>query len=124
MNPPNNNKETRYGVPASYQVLYNRNYVLGYSYYFRQAKWALEVIDSSKSETTRANNFRPDYRIPERFRADLADYSSTGFDRGHLVSGLFLGAFFPEFIMKYFWLILAVFCVLAIRYSYLLFIKK
>ena len=86
MNPPNNNKERRYGVPASYQVLYNRNYVLGYSYYFRQAKWALEVIDSSKSETTRANNFRPDYRIPERFRADLADYSSTGFDRGHLVS--------------------------------------
>ena len=46
----------------------------------------MEVIDSSKSETTRANNFRPDYRIPERFRADLADYSSTGFDRGHLVS--------------------------------------
>jgi len=41
-----------------------------------------------------------------------------------MIPGLFLGAFFSEFIMKYFWLILAVFCVLAIRYSYLLFIKK
>ena len=80
------NKETRYGVPAADQVLYNRNYVLGYSYYFRQAKWALEIVDSTKSETVRADNFRPDYRIPERFRADLADYSSSGYDRGHLVS--------------------------------------
>ena len=44
------------------------------------------MVDSTKSETVRADNFRPDYRIPERFRADLADYSSTGYDRGHLVS--------------------------------------
>lgn len=86
MNTPTQNKETRYGVPAADQVLYNRNYAIGYSYYFRQAKWALEIVDSTKSDTTRLDNFRPDYRIPERFRADLADYSSTGFDRGHLVS--------------------------------------
>ena len=41
------------------KILYNRNYVLGYSYYFRQAKWALEIVDSRKSETERADNFRP-----------------------------------------------------------------
>ncbi|MFT4996609.1 MAG: endonuclease G, partial [Flavobacteriales bacterium] len=33
-------KESRYGLPAADQILFNRHYVLGYSYYFRQAKWA------------------------------------------------------------------------------------
>ena len=79
-------RETRYGVPAADQILINRNYVIGYSYYFRQAKWALEIINPKKDGITRKDNFRPDYRIPERFRADLADYESSGFDRGHLVS--------------------------------------
>jgi len=79
-------KETRYGVPAADQILYNRHYVLGYSYYFRQAKWALEIIDPNKTMVTRADNFRPDYRIPERFRADLDVYEQSGYDRGHLVS--------------------------------------
>ena len=34
--------ETKYGVPAADKVLFNRNYIIGYSYYFRQAKWALD----------------------------------------------------------------------------------
>ncbi len=38
-------RETRYGLPTADQILYNRFYVLGYSYYFRQAKWALEIVD-------------------------------------------------------------------------------
>ena len=81
----NSNRETRYGVPAADQILFNRHYVLGYSYYFRQAKWALEIVDPDKSDRKRSDNFRPDYRVPEKFRADLADYEGTGFDRGHLV---------------------------------------
>jgi endonuclease G len=60
--------------------------VLGYSYYFRQAKWALEIVDPDKSDVERADNFRPDYRVPEMFRADLADYKGSGYDRGHLVA--------------------------------------
>lgn len=79
-------RETRYGVPAADQILYNRHYVLGYSYYFRQAKWALELIDPDKTTIVRADNFRPDYRIPEVFRADLDVYKKSGYDRGHLVS--------------------------------------
>jgi endonuclease G, mitochondrial len=78
--------ETRYGMPAADQVLFNRHYVLGYSYYFRQAKWALEIIDSGKTDIERIENFRPDYRIPECFRADLADYADSGYDRGHLIA--------------------------------------
>jgi len=79
-------KEARYGMPAADQVLFNRHYVLGYSYYFRQAKWALEIIDPGKVDIDRIDNFRPDYRIPERFRADLVDYRGSGYDRGHLVA--------------------------------------
>ena len=83
---PSLRKETRYGVPAADKILFNRHYVLGYSYYFRQAKWALEIIDSGMSDVDRANNFRPDYRIAEMFRADLVDYEHSGYDRGHLVA--------------------------------------
>ncbi|KGL63793.1 DNA/RNA non-specific endonuclease [Polaribacter sp. Hel1_85] len=86
INQSNLKRETRYGIPAADQILFNRHYVLGYSYYFRQAKWALEIVDKDRTDVERLDNFRPDYRIPERFRADLADYTNSGFDRGHLVS--------------------------------------
>lgn len=79
-------RETRYGMPAADQILVNRHYVLGYSYYFRQAKWALEIVDSGKIDIDRVDNFRPDYRIPDAFRADLADYQGSGYDRGHLIA--------------------------------------
>ncbi len=78
--------EARYGMPAADQIVINRYYTIGYAYYFRQAKWALEVVDPSKSDVDRADTFRPDYRIPQMFRADLADYEGSGYDRGHLVS--------------------------------------
>ncbi len=83
---PNIKRETRYGVPAADQVIYNRHYVLGYSYYFRQAKWALEIVDKDKTAVFRTDNFRPDYRVPDKFRAELKVYENSGFDRGHLVS--------------------------------------
>ena len=81
--------EIRYGCPAADQILFNRFYVVGYSYYFRQAKWALEIVDPDKKdleEVERLNNFRPDFRIPKNFRADLSDYRRSGYDRGHLVA--------------------------------------
>lgn len=85
-NLPSLRSETRYGMPAADQILFNRYYVLGYSYHFRQAKWALEIVDPDLTDVERADNFRPDYRIPEMFRADLADYAGSGYDRGHLVA--------------------------------------
>lgn len=86
---PSLKPETRYGMPAADQVLFNRHYVIGYSYYFRQAKWALEIIDPDKEDITtvdRMNNFRSDYRIPKMFRADRQDFVGSGHDRGHLVA--------------------------------------
>jgi endonuclease G len=35
---------------------------------------------------SRLNNFREDLRVPEMFRATLADYTASGYDRGHLIS--------------------------------------
>lgn len=86
MNLPSMRRETRYGMPAADKILFNRHYVLGYSYYFRQAKWALEIIGNTRKEVVRPDNFRPDYRIPEMFRVDLQDYAKSGLDRGHLVA--------------------------------------
>jgi len=83
---PSLRHETRYGMPAADQILFNRHYVLGYSYYFRQAKWALELINPVNPDVKRIDNFRPDYRIPEMFRANLEDFENSGFDRGHLVA--------------------------------------
>ena len=83
---PSLRRETRYGMPAADQVMFNRHYVLGYSYYFRQAKWALEIVSPDNPAVGRADNFRPDYRVPEMFRADLADYLRSGYNRGHLVA--------------------------------------
>ena len=86
MDIPSLRREIRYGMPEADQVIFNRHYVVGYSYYFRQAKWALEIIDPDYAELERANNFRADYRVPEMFRADLPDYRGSGYDRGHLVA--------------------------------------
>ncbi|MFT5386161.1 MAG: endonuclease G [Saprospiraceae bacterium] len=86
MNQPNLKRETRYGLPAADQILYNRHYVLGYSYYFRQAKWALEIVDTESKDVEREDNFRSDYRVPEKFRADKDVYEYSGLDRGHLVA--------------------------------------
>jgi len=86
---PSLKRETRYGMPTADQILFNRHYVVGYSYYFRQAKWALEIVDPNKEDVTtveRMDNFRSDYRIPKMFRADKQDYRGSGHDRGHLVA--------------------------------------
>ena len=88
MDMPSLRRETRYGMPTADQIMFNRHYVLGYSYYFRQAKWALEIVDPDNPGLERVDNFRSDYRIPEMFRADLVDYKNSGYDRGHLVASV------------------------------------
>ena len=42
---PSLRPETRYGMPPADRFLFNRQYVVGYSYLFRQPRWALELID-------------------------------------------------------------------------------
>jgi endonuclease G, mitochondrial len=88
---PSLRPETRYGIPAADHLLFNRQYIVGYSYLFRQPRWALELIDPQTqrmddAELQRLDNFREDLRVPEKFRATLDDYRGSGFDRGHLIS--------------------------------------
>lgn len=86
-------RELRYGAPVSDQILTGRHFTIGYSWYFRQAKWVLEIInplerllDVEYADGDRLDNFRADQRIPWRFRASLGAYKGSGYDRGHLVA--------------------------------------
>ena len=85
---PSLRPETRYGIPTADQMLFNREYIVGYSYLFRQARWAMEVIDPNNKAVTvdRKDVFRADLRIPSQFRAELSDYVRSNHDRGHLIS--------------------------------------
>lgn len=87
-------RELRYGAPVCDQILTGRYFTIGYSWYFRQAKWTLEIVNRGGKEfaataftkAKRMNNFRADVRIPHRFRSSLSAYRGSGYDRGHLVS--------------------------------------
>jgi endonuclease G len=81
--------ELRYGAPVCDEILTGRHFSIGYSWYFRQAKWTLEIINRNEhllTESERLDNFRADIRIPHRFRAGLNAYKNSGYDRGHLVA--------------------------------------
>lgn len=81
--------ELRYGAPPCDEILTGRFFTIGYSWYFRQAKWTLKIInrnDHLLTEVERKDHFRADTRVPKRFRAGLGAYKRSGFDRGHLVA--------------------------------------
>ena len=74
-------RELRYGAPVCDQILTGRYFTVGYSWYFRQAKWVLEVVnpnDHLMVDTERKNKFRADLRIPHRFRAGLGHFKGSG----------------------------------------------
>ncbi|MBM4012332.1 MAG: DNA/RNA endonuclease G [Planctomycetes bacterium] len=82
-------RELRYGAPVCDEMLIGRYFTIGYSWYFRQAKWVLEIVNPNDRfgwETDRADCFRADIRIPRRFRAGLNAYKGSGYDRGHLAA--------------------------------------
>lgn len=87
-------REMRYGAPVCDQVLTGRYFTIGYSWYFRQPKWTLEIVrrggkefaPDAFSKAERLDNFRADLRIPHRFRASLNAFRGSGYDRGHLVA--------------------------------------
>lgn len=87
---PSLRPESRYGIPTADLFLFNRLYIVGYSYLFRQPRWAMQVIDDTtmhmEDEFDRLDNFREDMRIPDQFRSTLEDYKGSGFDRGHLIN--------------------------------------
>ena len=88
-NPFQIQRELRYGAPVCDEILTGRYFTIGYSWYFRQAKWVLEITNPNAHfewDVDRQDNFRADVRIPRRFRAGLGAYRGSGYDRGHLVA--------------------------------------
>ncbi len=82
-------RELRYGAPNCDEILTGRFFTIGYSWYFRQPKWVLEIVNPNaifEWEVERQDHFRADIRIPRRFRAGLKAYKNSGYDRGHLVA--------------------------------------
>ena len=83
-------RELRYGAPVCDEILTGRYFTIGYSWYFRQPKWVLEIVNpNAKFEweiEDRLDNFRADIRLPRRFRAGLGAFRGSGYDRGHLVA--------------------------------------
>lgn len=88
---PSLRPESRYGIPTADLLLFNRLYIVGYSYLFKQPRWAMQRIDDETmmqpdDDFDRLDNFREDNRIPDKFRSTLEDYRGSDFDRGHLVN--------------------------------------
>ncbi len=77
-------------VSAKTRELCNSGYAVGHSGQTRTALWAAERITRERLEAgrglPRANDFRPDDRLPASERAELSDFARSGLDRGHLVS--------------------------------------
>ena len=85
-NPFHIQRELRYGAPVCDEILTGRFFTIGYSWYFRQVKWVLEITNPNAHfewDVDRQDNFRADIRIPRRFRAGLGAYRGSGYDRGH-----------------------------------------
>lgn len=71
---------------ADHELRQFKYYSLCYRESYEQAEWSAECIKSSMLEknAARSNDFRPDDKISTG-SATLADYKSSGYDRGHLV---------------------------------------
>lgn len=75
----------KYGAPDTGHVIDYGSFVLSHDGRFRSARWVAEKLtkESLKKNVERKDEFRPDRRIPSEFRAELSDYSRSGYDRGH-----------------------------------------
>ena len=74
------------GNPGHADVVIDRHgFAVGFCNEKRQALWViykLEAVELKSHGINRTNRFRPDPQIPAS--AHPADYTQTGYDRGHL----------------------------------------
>jgi len=64
-------------------------FVASYDARTRNPRWVLEVLNTSTMSgpgTRKRSNFVEDATLDERFRAKLADFRGSGYDRGHLAA--------------------------------------
>lgn len=75
----------RYGAPDTGHIIDYGTYLMSHDGRLRSARWVAERLtkESLTKHVERKDEFKPDRRIPSEFRAELSDYKSSGFDRGH-----------------------------------------
>lgn len=75
-------------LSSSAKELCSDYYAVWYSGIARTPLWSAEFLSQGRIEKsyngTRTEDFRPDMRLPSDWRATLADYKKSGFDRGHM----------------------------------------
>ena len=76
-----------WGVPQAPLIVNRYAYILGFSPELRAPLWvAYAVSTTSQTVDSEMRSFRRDPAIHESMQSTNADYSRSGFDRGHLVS--------------------------------------
>ncbi|ODQ67020.1 hypothetical protein NADFUDRAFT_49472 [Nadsonia fulvescens var. elongata DSM 6958] len=81
----------KYGYPGPiYDVAYRQEFISSYDRRTRNPAWVVEHItaDSIRKQPGQTpdrknSTFMEDEQVPKKFRARLADYFRSGFDRGH-----------------------------------------
>lgn len=76
------------GLGQTNLYLCRDGYVVGYNYQTKEASWVAFKLTKSKvaNKLKRDDKFKEDSDVPFVYRATLADYSHSGYDRGHLAS--------------------------------------
>lgn len=81
----------KYGLPSKDNLRLFNDYILSYDRRLRAPAWVLEHLTAEKLEdkslTDRnRSNFVEDLAIHEYFRAKNADFTNSGYDRGHMAA--------------------------------------
>ena len=74
-------------VEGGNQYICRKGYAVNYDYASKTPIFTVEKLDGDKIttvEVVRKNDFRPDPDVPLKYRASLADYDHSGYDRGHM----------------------------------------
>ncbi|KAI8144997.1 hypothetical protein BJV82DRAFT_666914 [Fennellomyces sp. T-0311] len=80
-----------FGFPGPVNdIVYRNAYVVSYNRRDRNPNWVAEHLTPASLQRMEGvdrqkSNFQEDANIPPQFRARLADYFKSGFDRGHMV---------------------------------------
>ncbi|KAF0221119.1 MAG: DNA/RNA non-specific [Geobacteraceae bacterium] len=86
--PLENCKEyTKYGVPGTDgDLLCRKGYLLAHDSYCLTPFWVAEHLTKPKASGAlkRKDSFKADPNLTKGHRAELSDYKSSGFDRGHM----------------------------------------
>lgn len=82
---------SRFGLPSKDNIRLFNDFIISYDRRLRAPVWVMEHITASKlaynEEISRKkSNFKEDVTLHEYFRAKLADFAKSGFDRGHMAA--------------------------------------